>query len=185
MRSIAPIMENARTANRSLSIRALADSDVPQIIAACADWSELAPYGPPFWRPRSAAELRRKVAATAGPQPATDYTFVLESNKRIVGECSLHGIDWRNGFAQVGVCIWRPADRQRGYGRAAVEHAVNWGLNFLGLVRLEAWVVAGNDQSLVLFNKMGFVEEGLLRKRYLCGGRRLDIHVLALTAARS
>ena len=61
----------------TMSVRALAEDHLPQIVAACGDWEELAQYGPPYWRPRSPAELRRKIAATAGPQPGTEYTFVL------------------------------------------------------------------------------------------------------------
>lgn len=52
-----------------VSLSALADAHVPAVVAACADWRELAAFGPPYWRPRSEAELRRKVAATAGPAP--------------------------------------------------------------------------------------------------------------------
>ena len=51
------------------TIHALAESHIPAILAACSDWEELAQFGPPYWRPRSSAELRRKIAATAGPQP--------------------------------------------------------------------------------------------------------------------
>ena len=91
------------------TIHALAESHVPVILAACSDWEELAQFGPPYWRPRSSAELRRKIAATAGPQPATEYTFVIAAEDaghdnaasdsaalpvgRLVGECSLHAID--------------------------------------------------------------------------------------------
>ena len=59
------------------TIHALAESHIPAILAACSKWEELAQFGPPYWRPRSSAELRRKIAATAGPQPATEYTFVI------------------------------------------------------------------------------------------------------------
>lgn len=61
----------------TVTLHALAEQHIPQILEACQDWEELAQYGPPYWRPRSSAELRRKIADTAGPQPATAYTFVL------------------------------------------------------------------------------------------------------------
>jgi RimJ/RimL family protein N-acetyltransferase len=165
-----------------VSIRALAENDVPMMVAACTDWEELAAFGPPYWRPRSPAELRRKVAATAGPQPATEYSFVVSSDGATVGECSIHAIDWRNRVAQVGVCIWSPAERRQGYGGAAVEYMIDWGTGYLGLCRLEAWIVDGNEPSLKLFDRLGFVHEGTLRGRYLCAGVRLDMHVLALLA---
>lgn len=167
----------------SITIAALADEHVSPIVAACRDWQELAVFGPPYWRPRSPAELRRKVAATAGPQPSTEYSFVVTDGDRLVGECSVHGIDWRNRLAQVGVCIWNPADRGKGYGSAAVGYVVDWGTGYLGLVRLEAWIVEGNEASLKLFNRFGFAHEGTLQGRYLHAGRRRAMHVLAFDHA--
>ena len=61
----------------SIGIEALASRHIPYILDACQDWHELAQYGPPYWRPRSEAELQRKIAATSGPVPGTEYNFVL------------------------------------------------------------------------------------------------------------
>lgn len=92
----------------------------------------------------------------------------------------MHAIDWRNRVAQVGVCIWSPDDRGRGYGREAVQYVIDWGFGYLGLEKLEAWIVDGNEPSLALFDRMGFVHEGTLRGRYLCAGESRDMHVLGL-----
>ena len=166
-----------------LDIQALSDELVTSVLLACADWEELACCGPPFWRPRSSAELRRRVAATAGPQPAAEYSFVLSGdNSKLLGECSIHSIDWRNRFAQVGVCIWNPDMRGKGYGREAVRFVVDWALNYHGLSRLEAWIVEGNEPSIVLFRSFGFEYEGTLRSRYLHRGVRRDIQIWALLA---
>ncbi|OMB89924.1 GCN5 family acetyltransferase [Mycolicibacterium conceptionense] len=163
------------------SVHALAEDHLSEIIAACGDWAELAQYGPPYWRPRSTAELRRKIAATAGPQPGTEYTFVLVAQDgELVGECSLHGIDYRNRLAQIGVCIWNPNDRGRGYGQLGVQHVIDWGTGYLGLLRVEAWIVDGNEPSLKLFRRCGFTHEATLRSRYLHAGERRAMHVLAL-----
>ncbi|MFV8241893.1 GNAT family N-acetyltransferase [Mycolicibacterium peregrinum] len=160
----------------------MTDDDIASVISGCADWRELARFGPPYWRPRSPAELRRKIAATAGPQPGAEYSFVLADGDRLVGECSLHGIDLRNGFAQVGVCVWDPADRRHGYGTTAVEFLMDWGRGYLGLARLEAWIVDGNEPSLALFKRLGFTHEATLQGRYLYAGVRRAMHILALSA---
>lgn len=165
----------------SVSVAAMADDHVPAILAACADWQELAQFGPPYWRPRSPAELRRKIASTAGPHPATEYSFVLDQGCRLVGECSVHAIDWRNRCAQLGVCIWLPGDRHRGYGRTAVQHAIDWASGYLGLARLEAWIIDGNEPSVGLFRSLGFEHEGTLRGRYLHAGERRSMQVWAMT----
>ena len=163
-----------------ITLRALAEADISTILEACADWPELAQYGPPYWRPRSSAELRRKIADTAGPQPATAYSFILaNSDGRLVGEASIHAIDWRSRVAQVGICIWRPSDRGKGYGAAGSRAVIDWTVSHLGLHRLEAWILTSNGASLGLFRSLGFVEEDRLTQRYLVDGQYLDMLVLA------
>lgn len=163
-----------------IQVQALANDHVGAVLDACSEWQELAAFGPPYWRPRSEAELRRKIAAAAGPTLATEYSFVLEDDGRLVGECSLHAIDWRSRLAQVGVCVWSPADRRSGFGQFGVEQMITWGLDYLGLQRLEAWIVEGNSGSVALFQRLGFEHEGTLRQRYQHAGRRLDMEVYGL-----
>ncbi|MHA3019625.1 GNAT family N-acetyltransferase [Mycobacterium sp. BMJ-28] len=165
-------------------IRALSDEHIPLVLAACEDWQQLSQYGPPYWRPRSPAELRRKIASTSGPQPGAEYTFVLARGAgKLLGECSVHAIDWRSRCAQVGVCIWSPTDRRQGIGHAAVDQLVEWAISYLGLARLEAWIVEGNESSINLFRSLGFEYEGTLRGRYLHAGTRQNMQVWALLSA--
>lgn len=164
---------------------ALSSAHVAEVVHASEQWEELAQFGPPYWRPRSGAELHRKINATAGPVPATEYTFVLQvDGGRLVGECSLHGIDWRNGLAQAGICLWNPLDRRKGYGRSAVDFAQTWAFDHLGLHKLEAWVVDGNTGSLALFERLGWQREATLRSRYFFAGSHRDVHVLAQYSGR-
>ena len=79
----------------------------------------------------------------------------------------------------MGICIWRPSDRGQGYGAAGSQAVIDWAVGYLGLRRLEAWILASNDASLGLFRSLGFVEEGRLTQRYLMGGRHMDMLVLA------
>ena len=126
---------------------------------------------------RAAPQDRRYSGPAAGP---TAYSFVLaDSEGRLVGEASIHTIDWRSRVAQVGICIWRPSDRGQGYGAAGSRAVIDWAVGHLGLHRLEAWIVAGNAASLGLFRSLGFVEEGRLTQRYLVDGQYMDILVLA------
>ena len=164
----------------AITLQALSEAHIPTILEACANWPELVQYGPPYWRPRSSAELRRKIADTAGPQPATAYSFVLaDDTGRLVGETSIHAIDWRSRVAHVGICIWRPSDRGKGYGAAGSRAVIDWAVGHLGLHRLEAWILASNGASLSLFRSLGFVEEGRLTQRYLADGQYMDMLVLA------
>jgi hypothetical protein len=74
----------------AVEVQALGERHFSAVLEACSDWAELAQFGPPYWRPRSQAELRRKVAATAGPSMASEYSFVL-----VVQEAELRVSAWR------------------------------------------------------------------------------------------
>lgn len=165
----------------SPTIRSLSRAHIPSILAACEDWQELSQFGAPYWRPRSEAELERKITAMVGPSPAGEYSFVIcDGEGQLVGECSIHSIDWRNRVAQIGVCVWSPGDRRQGYGRYGVEQMIEWGFGTLGLHRLESWILDDNTPSVRLFEKLGFTYDGLLKQRFLVAGRNHDMHVLGL-----
>jgi len=50
-----------------------------------------------------------------------------------------------------------------GYATEAVNGLVTWGHATLGLHRIEALVMLGNDASVAVLAKAGFVREGVLR----------------------
>lgn len=137
-----------------ITLQALSEAHIPTILEACADWEELARYGAPYWRPRSSAELRRKIADTAGPQPATAYSFVLaDSDGRLVGETSIHAIDWRSRVAQVGSASGDRAIGARGMARRAAGQSSTGRLATWGCIawRHGSWQVTArrSDSSAV------------------------------------
>lgn len=162
-----------------ITLQALSEAQIPAIVEACADWEELAAFGAPYWRPRSTAELRRRIASTAGPNLASEYTLVIVESGVLLGECSVHAIDWRNRVAQVAVCIWQPAHRGDGRGPESLRQLVHWATDYLGLRRLEAWILEGNQASIRMVTAQGFAWEGVLRQRYLDDGQWRDVHVYA------
>lgn len=89
----------------TITLQALAPEHIPNVLAACTDWEELTQHGAPYWQPLSSAELQRKITDTAGPGSATAYTFVIATDDRLVGETSVHTIDWRSRVGQIGICI--------------------------------------------------------------------------------
>ena len=165
-----------------IALQALSEAHIAVILEACADWPELAAYGPPYWRPRSPAELQRRIASTAGPSLASEYTLVITEGDALLGECSVHAIDWRNRVGQVAVCIWRPANRGHGRGPESLRQLTRWAVGFLGLRRLEAWILEGNEPSMRMVTAQGFTDEGILRRRYLDDGQWRDIHLFAYLA---
>jgi ribosomal-protein-serine acetyltransferase len=118
---------------------------------------------------------RRQVVANDGFQAA-----IVEGGE-IIGAVGFHGVDWRNRSTSIG--YWLAEDRQ-GRGvmtnavRALTTHAVDaWELN-----RVEIRVAVGNLRSRAIPQRLGFVEEGVLRESERQGETFRDIVVYAMLA---
>ena len=74
-----------------------------------------------------------------------------------VGFIDLFDLDFARLRAGVGILVCDPADRRKGYGREALELAVEYARRILGLCELWCSIDAGNVASLALFAAAGFV----------------------------
>jgi RimJ/RimL family protein N-acetyltransferase len=80
--------------------------------------------------------------------------------------------------AELGLMVAATA-RRRGVGSALIEEAVKWARG-LGIVKLELTVFPHNAPAIALYRKLGFREEGLLRRRYFIDGRYIDAMLMGL-----
>lgn len=100
----------------------------------------------------------------------------------MVGGLSIANI--RFGAARSGVLgYWIGAEHtRRGYGRLAVETALDHAFEALGLHRIEAAVQPENEASRRLVRKCGFVREGRARDYLRINGEWRDHDIYAVTA---
>lgn len=88
------------------------------------------------------------------------------------------GIRPQPGVAGLGYWLV-PDARGRGLATRAVRLAADWALGPLGMARIEAWVVPGNEPSQRVLVSAGFEQEGLLRSFLTVGEERADAIVFA------
>jgi RimJ/RimL family protein N-acetyltransferase len=86
-------------------------------------------------------------------------------NPEHIGTVRLSGIDRRHGFAQVGICIFRPRFWHKGYGGEALRFIKGEAAR-MGIRYLEAGVYAMNRRSSLLFERAGFEETHRLKDKY-------------------
>ncbi len=77
-----------------------------------------------------------------------------------VGCIDLFEVDPLHRRAGVGILIYEPADRGKGYGLAALELLIGYAIDHLGLRQLYADVPESNLASRRLFLRAGFTESG-------------------------
>lgn len=61
-------------------------------------------------------------------------------------------------IAEIEIMIAEPYCRRKGLGREALLTMMNYGVTYLGIKKYEAKIGCGNNASLTLFHKLGFVK---------------------------
>lgn len=97
---------------------------------------------------------------------------------RFIGTCDLSEIDRRHTRAEVGFMLGRDA-WGHGYASEAMQAVMAFAATS-GLRRLQARTHLGNRRSDALLERLGFVEEGLLRGHVLRDGDRRDCRLFGL-----
>jgi diamine N-acetyltransferase len=99
----------------------------------------------------------------------------------LVGSVGLHDIDPRNRQAELGIWIARP-HWGKGYGTDAVSVACRFGFREMNLQRVFLRVYDTNPRGIRAYEKVGFKEEGRLRRGQFVGGQYIDVIVMGLLA---
>jgi RimJ/RimL family protein N-acetyltransferase len=99
---------------------------------------------------------------------------------RPVGTLSLEGVDLVNGNAGLGILVGDPADTGRGYGSDAMAALLDFGFGSLRLERIWLDVYEFNDRARGVYERLGFVHEGTLRRALFRDGRFWDIERMAI-----
>lgn len=114
--------------------------------------------------------------------PAHVYFQIMAregKNKKLIGCCGLHYIDWRIRSAEFGVYLGGQGTRGKGYGKEALIMLFDYGFDELNLHRI--WCeVYENNKAIGLYRKLGFKDEGRLRDVQYTGGKYIDSYILSV-----
>jgi ribosomal protein S18 acetylase RimI-like enzyme len=107
--------------------------------------------------------------------------FLALDGEAVVGWCDITPPSTREVHRHVGVLGigLLPPYRGRGLGRQLMQAALD-AARAKGLTRIELKVRATNTRARALYEKMGFVLEGTLRRDWCVDGQCYDTHVMGL-----
>jgi len=93
--------------------------------------------------------------------------IVLKENNKVIGGTEITNINTKDGTAGGG--IWLNEKYQKnGYGTEAFSMKIKYAFDVLNLRRMENGYFPGNDKSERMQLKLGFKNEGIRRKKFLC-----------------
>lgn len=137
------------------------------------------------WPPRSSVAQRAwtdeaSVAKFDGDALQFRLAIARRKDDKIVGVVNTHTVDLVNGTFMYGVGI-APEHKGKGYAAEAVLLVMRYMFEERRFQKCEASVFAYNAPSLSLHRKLGFVEEGRLRRHGYVGGEYQDIVLFGMT----
>jgi RimJ/RimL family protein N-acetyltransferase len=120
-----------------------------------------------------------RFATTGTPGAGVAFAIVDAGSGELAGCCGLD--EWsKSDVVQFGYWIG-PRSRRRGYATRAATLLTHW-LFDLGAARVVLKIVAGNDASVGVARRAGFVHEGTMRSEGIWQGERCDVMLFAALA---
>lgn len=108
-----------------------------------------------------------------------DWALIEKSSQKMIGTCGFTKFDFHSNSAEIGYVL-NPAYWGKGYATEAVNSVIEFGFKKLGLVRIEAKYIEGNNASRHVMEKVGMTYEGTLRSALLVNGEYKNIGVCSL-----
>lgn len=103
--------------------------------------------------------------------------FVQDNS--FVGLLQINNIDWINRNALIGIQLL-PNAQGKGIGKEAITLASSYCFNKINLNKITAHIAAYNTGSLNLFEKCGFILEGILIRQIYYDNSYADLKIYSL-----
>lgn len=94
-------------------------------------------------------------------------------NGEFIGIVELFNISWKNRRAEFSITI-SPSYREKGYGYDATINMLDLGFNHFGLNRIWLRVLEHNSKAIRLYERAGFIREGICREESLRKGKFIN-----------
>lgn len=127
-----------------------------------------------YTRSFQATMLRAEYNLAIKKETLRFYVFLKENPDEIIGTLCFHDINfyyYKN--TELGY-KFSSKFHHKGYAHEALEKAIDVVFSDLGLHRIEAWILPGNDPSIKLLENLGFQYEGLCHANLLLKGEWKD-----------
>lgn len=114
-----------------------------------------------------------------------DIVFAIETlDGEHIGTSGIHQINHQHGTATTGSYIGMKSEWGKGYGTDAAIVRARYCFHVLGLRQLYSSVLEGNERSMKMQEKVGYVVYGVAPKKYWKRGMYRDETLTVLTRER-
>ena len=107
------------------------------------------------------------------------WGIAQKQDNSLIGHCGFFDIDRSNCCAEISYCL-KSGLWGQGIMTEALDGMLKFGFEEYGLNRIVAKVMKGNVGSIKVLQKLGFVQEGLLRESLYKNGQYHDLMVFSI-----
>lgn len=155
-----------------------------QDVAVMARWWDdsyyLRNYAGDAAMPRSEEQLARRLDPGYTPTDAFRFAIRTLDADEPIGVLDIDGIGWNNRTSWFSIAIGDAANRGRGYGTEASELGLRFAFDELNLRRVSLTVFSYNQPAIAVYEKLGFVREGVYREFLERDGQFHDMYLYGL-----
>ena len=169
-----PLLEQPELRTARLHLREVRSGDAADLFAIHSDpevmryWSHV-----PWTMLAQAHEKIAQIAVQRATLPLMAWAIADNATDRLIGTTALFSIDTDQARAEIGYNLARQW-HGKGLATEALQAVFAHAFQTLRLRRIEADVDPRNGPSRRLLERFGFVEEGLMRERWVVNGQICD-----------
>ena len=158
-----PILNGARVV-----LRPITKDDAPAMFASLSDEESMRLTG--SQEHFTFEQVEQHCLKVEHANDRVDFAITLKNDPTYFGEVVLNEIDWENGSANFRIALAEQKFFGKGYGTEATHLVVDYGIYTLNLRRIELEVYDFNPRAQHVYEKIGFVREGVRRDVLLWDG---------------
>lgn len=164
----------------SVYLRPAERADLPLFVSWFNDYSMSRTLS--LRAPMSLAMEEQWFERVVADQGRTGYHFVacLLADDRPIGTVGLFELDLDNGSAGLGISIGAASDRGRGHGSDMIRALLDFSFGNLRLERIWLDVYDFNPGARRVYERAGFVHEGISRHAIFREGAYRDLHRMSI-----
>jgi RimJ/RimL family protein N-acetyltransferase len=174
------MLEKPILKGKNIVLRPITVDDAPQMFSALSDEESMRLTG--TQQTYTLEQVEKFCRSISESDDRADYAITVNDDPTYIGEVVLNQIDWKNRSASFRIALAANQNFDKGYGTEATKLIVAYGFETLKLHRIELEVYDFNPRALRVYEKVGFVREGVRRDVLLWEGKYQSAIVMSILA---
>jgi len=161
-------------------LRALELSDVELLVKWRNDYDVTSSLGGNTFYVSHLRETEWIKNATLNDNDNIKLAICCKENDRYIGNVNLSSINWINRTAEYSIMIGEKSLWGKGFGKEATMLIIKYAFEELNLNRIYLTVRDDNNSAINLYKKVGFVQEGILRRSLYKNNKFIDLVIMSI-----